>query len=106
MDEESIFAAAREKSDSERVVFLDEACRGDARLRAEVEELLVASDRANSFLELPALRSAIRTDSLSIAEQPGTVIGPYTLLEQVGEGGFGVVFLAEQERPVRRKVAL
>src|SRR5262245_10688835 len=83
MDEESIFAAAREKSDAERVVFLDEACRGDARLRAEVEELLIASDRANCFLELPALRSAIRTDSLSIAEQPGTVIGTYKLLEQI-----------------------
>ena len=107
MDEESIFAAVREKSsDAERAAFLDEACRGDVRLRAEVDELLLASDRADQFLESPPLDLTATTDSGPIAEHPGTVIGPYKLLQQIGEGGFGVVFMAEQQQPVRRRVAL
>src|SRR3954471_1025561 len=107
MDEESIFYEAREKgSDAERAAFLDEACRGNAKLRVEVEELLRASDQASRFLESPALDVAATTDQRPIAERPGTVIGPYKLMEQIGEGGFGLVFVAEQQHPVRRKVAL
>src|SRR4029079_2603352 len=72
--------------------------------RAEVEALLEAGDRAGDFLQSPV--AAVTVDHQPLAEPPGTVVGPYKLLEQIGEGGFGVVFMAEQQRPVRRKVAL
>jgi serine/threonine protein kinase/Flp pilus assembly protein TadD len=88
----------------ERRVFLAGACT-NAALRAEVEALLAASDQAGSFLESPFPVLAVTVDE-PITERPGTVIGPYKLLEQIGEGGFGVVFMAEQTQPVRRKVAL
>jgi tetratricopeptide (TPR) repeat protein/serine/threonine protein kinase len=67
--------------------------------------LLDAQSKAENFLESPA-PALVATVDAPISERPGTVIGPYKLLEQVGEGGFGVVFMAEQMRPVRRKVAL
>ena len=100
-----LFLAARElRSPAERGEFLDRACGGDAALRAEVEALLEAGDRAGDFLESPA--PAVTVDQQPLAERPGAVVGPYKLLEQIGEGGFGVVFMAEQTQPVRRKVAL
>ena len=93
------------RSPEERLAFLDGACAGDAGLRAQVESLLKASDQAGRFLESPA--SAIgATSAQPRSEQPGTVIGPYKLLEQIGEGGMGVVYMADQQRPVRRRVAL
>src|SRR5262249_35068022 len=75
-----------------------------AGLAAEVEALLDADARAGSFLASPV--ADVTSDPPPLAEGPGAVIGPYTLLEQIGEGGFGVVFLAEQARPGRRRVAL
>ncbi|HKI38034.1 MAG TPA: protein kinase, partial [Gemmataceae bacterium] len=88
--------------------YLDGACAGDAALRAEVESLLEASARAGSFLTSPAPAPNLvaTVDEPPVADRPGTVIGPYKLLEQIGEGGFGVVFMAEQQQPLRRKVAL
>ena len=67
--------------------------------------LLAAHDLAGSFLLSPP-EGLDATAVFSVSEQPGTEIGPYKLLQQIGEGGFGVVFMAEQERPIRRKVAL
>jgi serine/threonine protein kinase/Tfp pilus assembly protein PilF len=92
-------------SASERQQYLDGACGADADLRAEVEALLQASAQAGNFLQGPAHALSATVDA-PITERPGTVIGPYKLLEQIGEGGFGVVFMAEQTQPVRRKVAL
>ena len=107
MSERSIFIAALEKDDAaERAAYLDQACAGDAPLRERIERLLKAHEPADSFLERgPAVLDA--TDNYEpIAERPGTVIGPYKLMEQIGEGGMGLVFVAEQQRPVRRRVAL
>jgi serine/threonine protein kinase len=101
--EESIFAAALEKgSPQERVAYLEDACRNDGALRVRVENLLRSHDQAGCFLRRPL---AATVDELP-HERPGMVIGPYKLLQQIGEGGMGVVFMAEQEAPVRRRVAL
>jgi WD40 repeat protein/serine/threonine protein kinase len=94
------------RSSGERQEYLDETCAGDAALRAEVESLLEASARAGSFLESPAPKLVTTADEQPVSEPPGPVIGPYKLLEQIGEGSFGVVFMAEQTHPVRRRVAL
>ena len=103
-----LFVKALElRSDGARRQYLDGACAGDAALRAEVESLLEANARAGGFLELPAPPPLLAaTVDEPIREGPGTVIGPFKLLEQIGEGGFGVVFMAEQQAPIRRKVAL
>src|SRR5713101_5184460 len=84
--------------------FLEKACGSDAALRMRVRELMQAHRDAGAFLGRAEKPDTTRDQPL--AEAPGTVIGPYKLLEQIGEGGFGVVFLAEQTQPLRRKVAL
>jgi serine/threonine protein kinase len=94
------------RSPGERQEYLNGVCGADAALRAEVEALLQAGDRAGSFLESPARDRAATVEEVPITEGPGTVIGPYQLLEQIGEGGFGAVFLAQQHEPMRRQVAL
>src|SRR5437660_7041985 len=93
------------RSADARHKYLDEACSEDAALRAEVESLLEANARAGGFLESPAPNLVATVDE-PIREGPGTVIGPYKLLQQIGEGGRGTVFMAQQTHPVRRKVAL
>jgi serine/threonine protein kinase/tetratricopeptide (TPR) repeat protein len=104
---ELILAAAVEiDSEAKRRAFVDQACAGDAELRRRVEELIANHFRAGSFLGSPALVLAGTVEERPLTEGPGSMIGPYRLLEQIGEGGFGVVFLAEQTQPVRRKVAL
>src|SRR5262245_7369130 len=90
----------------DRATYLDEVCGSDAALREQIESLLVANDRAGNFLESPAAELSPTTDQSSITQRPGTVIGPYKLLQQIGEGGMGVVFMAEQSKPIQRTVAL
>jgi serine/threonine-protein kinase len=105
MTEREIFIAAFQKDAPQRAAFLDEACRSDPQLRQRVDELLQVSAQAGSFLEgpPPELR---RTGTEAPLAEPGQTIGHYKLLEQIGEGGFAVVYMAEQLQPVRRKVAL
>ncbi len=104
---ESIFFSALARSaGQERAAFLNETCGVDAALRQHVERLVAAQPQQGSFLNEPALSPAATVDELPIAERTGSVIGPYKLMEQIGEGGFGLVFVAEQQQPVRRKVAL
>jgi eukaryotic-like serine/threonine-protein kinase len=106
IDEKEIFNRARRLSAPEdRVAYLQEACGGDQAAMARILELLRAHGQVGDFLDSsPARYVATITDP--VREAPGSVIGPYKLLEQIGEGGFGVVFMAEQHVPVRRRVAL
>jgi serine/threonine protein kinase/plasmid stabilization system protein ParE len=104
---ERIFNAAVEKgTPAERSAFLDGACGSDADLRVRIEALLQAHDQAGSFLDSPALESDATLESPGASEGPGTKIGRYKILQLIGEGGFGSVYMAEQEEPVRRKLAL
>ena len=99
------FLAAAELPAGERATFLAANCGGDGELRAAVERLLAAHEQPASVLNRPA-PGMPTAEYTPITERPGTVIGPYKLMEQIGEGGFGLVFVAEQQQPVRRKVAL
>ena len=99
---EELFVEAMEVPPGEpRSVFLDQRCQGDAALRERVERLLKAHQEAGSFLYDDA--ATIQQDA---SECRGAEIGAYKVLEPLGEGGFGIVYVAEQTEPVRRKVAL
>ena len=105
LPEESIFAQALEiESAGERAAFLDRACGDNPALRAEVESLLRVSGRSGDLLDLPE-DSAVTAD-LPRSEGAGAVVGPYKLLEQIGEGGMGTVWMAEQTEPIQRRVAV
>src|SRR5688572_16631703 len=108
-----LFLKARELPSAEaQQVFLERACAEDAALRAEVVSLLEASARAGSFLDSPVVglpwpplddRPGVKGSSPvaePIREQLGTVVGPYKLLQEIGQGGMGTVYMAEQARPV------
>jgi WD40 repeat protein/serine/threonine protein kinase/Flp pilus assembly protein TadD len=116
----ALFLKTLQRSPDERPEFLDRACGGDAALRAQVASLLEARGGAASFPESPAQTFELPVPPLvemadgpvlsqptaSPGEGPGTVIGPYKLLQQIGEGGMGAVYMAEQTAPVQRKVAV
>src|SRR5947209_4772497 len=116
---EAVFFAALAKANpAERAAYLNEACGADADLRRQVDRLLAAHPQVGSFLqddaavhpsplgEVAAGVGGATVDGPRPGEALGTVIGPYKLLQQIGEGGMGTVFMAEQTQPVQRKVAL
>ncbi len=100
--EEALFDAALELAPPARVAFLHSECGGDLALRSGVAQLLSIHDSELGVLDLPPLGLA----TAESAFEPGDSIGPYQLIEEIGSGGMGVVFLAEQSAPVRREVAL
>ena len=117
--ERDLFLGALEKTDPfERAAFLQAACGRDLALRRRLDELLCEQDQVGSFLEAPALdgtrvlppeppQNAERSGfAATVTEKPGDRIGRYKLLQNIGEGGCGVVYMAEQEEPVRRRVAV
>ncbi len=109
--EEWIIRQARQRPAAERAVFLDGACAGDAALRERLERLLAAQDQPEEVLADGIDEATVKaTIKLDLADAPdeavGQTLGRYKLLEQIGEGGCGMVYVAEQKEPVRRKVAL
>ena len=104
LDKEEIFHAAVALTDAvARAAFVSAACQHDAELRAEVDELLKHDAEAGTFLEKPVVETVGQEQ---YPESAGAAIGPYRLLEQIGEGGMGTVWVAQQTQPVRRRVAL
>src|ERR1700733_6005902 len=103
--EESLFSAVLSLPPDQRAAYLEQACAGDAPLRARVEALLKAHEQAAGFLEEPPPAAGGRP-AAPVLEKTGDRIGRYKLLQQIGEGGCGVVYMAEQEEPVHRRVAL
>jgi tetratricopeptide (TPR) repeat protein len=107
-----LFAATYELPQEERSEFLDRECADDPAIRAEVESLLARDTECGEFLEGPALGTELDRIVGAVTTpddepvKPGTVIGRYKLLQEIGEGGFGSVYMAEQTEPVQRKVAL
>ena len=121
MGTQSIFTAALDQQDpAERTAFLDSACGSNTTLRREIDELLQAHEQAGDFLDQPLIEDtvvdrlraeaaeAVSSNSHRTTRDPlvGVQLGRYKLLERIGEGGMGVVYMAEQREPVRRKVAL
>ncbi|TWT54841.1 Serine/threonine-protein kinase PknB [Rubripirellula amarantea] len=107
----TIFLEALDQDDPQgRETYLRSACGDDVELRSAVDALLLAHDRPENPLDRPVLPNQLAetlvTDQTPISDHLGLTIGPYRLMEQIGEGGFGLVFVAQQEKPVRRKVAL
>jgi eukaryotic-like serine/threonine-protein kinase len=102
----SIFLNAAEiAAPDERQAFIETQCGGDEALRDEVLDLLQHQQSLGNFLDAPAAGLDATLDR-SVSERTGTTIGPYKLLQQIGEGGMGVVFMAEQTEPIQRNVAL
>jgi serine/threonine protein kinase len=108
MKQRDIFIEALQKEDAgQRAAFLQATCGDDDQLRQSVEELLAEHEKdASFFLDSPPRGADETVEIAPITEKPGTRIGPYKLLQQIGEGGMGVVYMAEQSEPVKRRVAL
>ncbi|MDC0311502.1 serine/threonine protein kinase, partial [bacterium] len=111
IDEEAIFHFARDLTDTaKRSEYLQQVCGGDQELRERIRGLLDAHEKEQTFLksnvELETTAAKAPTAKSGSIAKPGEEIGRFKLLQQIGEGGFGVVFMAEQHKPIRRKVAL
>src|SRR5262245_4710737 len=106
MTEREMFDAVLDLPVDESSAYLDRACAGDAELRQRVQVLLDKSATAGSFLEQPPFDGANTADGGAGREAAGDRIGPYKLLEEIGQGGMGTVWMAEQTEPIRRGVAL
>src|SRR5262249_2050979 len=103
----AIFLQAVEKHKPDQwPAFLDKACSGQPELRRRVEVLLDAHREAGTAAQQAGDEGPPRREVNATTEQPGTVIGPYKLLEQIGEGGMGTVWMAEQKEPIHRRVAV
>ena len=105
MNEETLFHLALEQPVAERAAFLEKMCGDDHVLRQRVASLLHAAENPGDFLGQPPVKLQATVDETP-PEGPGSRIGPYKLLQQIGEGGMGIVFMAEQQEPVRRMVAV
>jgi serine/threonine-protein kinase len=107
MTEREVFiAAAQIESRAERVAFLDKACGADVAARERISGLLAEQDKLGSFLEASPAAVVTIEHEPPAGERLGIQIGPYKLLQKLGEGGMGTVYLAEQQHPVKRHVAL
>jgi len=109
--EETLFAAALALPAAERAAYLQRECGGDAELLRRVEDLLSVHDNVGDFLEAPAVSDLVDVARAgktkpAMEEAAGAMVGRYKLLQKIGEGGCGIVYMAEQEEPVRRRVAL
>src|SRR6516165_7324387 len=106
--EEAVFEAALALPPDQRSAYLDKACADDPTLRRQVDTLLEAHEQTTGLLEQPPtpLRESLVALNAPLTEKPGDRIGRYKLLQQIGEGGCGMVYMAEQQEPVKRLVAL
>ena len=103
---EEIFSRALEiEAPEKRAAFLDQACAGDEELRGKVNALLNWDNQAGSFMDVPDRDPNVTLEAAPMPDITGMEIGRYKLLEKIGEGGMASVYMAEQKRPIQRRVA-